>query len=54
MNNSNIMIVVKKDIANTSQATTIWALAGEWHKTMSRFSAKAMVISQKLSEISMW
>ena len=47
MNNSNIMIVVKKDFANTSQATTIWALAGEWHKTGSRFSAKAMVISQK-------
>jgi hypothetical protein len=35
MKNSNIMIVVKKDFANTSQATTIWALAGEWHKTRS-------------------
>jgi hypothetical protein len=35
MKNSNITIVVKKDFANTSQATTIWALAGEWRKTRS-------------------
>jgi hypothetical protein len=47
MKNRNITIVVKKDFANTSQATTIWALAGEWHKTRLRFSDKTVVISQK-------
>jgi hypothetical protein len=35
MNNRNIRIVEKKDYANSSQATTICALAGEWHKTRS-------------------
>jgi hypothetical protein len=35
MNNSNLARVVKKDFANSSQATTTWALADEWHKTRS-------------------
>jgi len=35
MNNRNIWILEKKDFANSSQATTISALAGEWHKTRS-------------------
>ena len=47
MNNSNIMIVVRKDFAIASEATTIWALSGERHNTSLRFSAKTEVISQK-------
>ena len=41
------MIVVRKDFAIASEATTIWALSGERHNTSLRFSAKTEVISQK-------